>query len=63
MAKKHITSADLVIDHGDEIKELYDKGMTITRLVEKYGCARNTMTTTLVKLGYDGPNWTKKDEA
>jgi uncharacterized protein YjcR len=60
MSKKHITSADLVIDHGDEIKTLRDKGMTITRLVEKYGCARNTMTTTLNKLGFDGPEWSKK---
>ena len=60
MPKKHITSADLVIDHGDEIKELYEKGATVTRLVSKFGCARNTMTTTLIKLGFDGPEWTQK---
>jgi len=60
--KKHITSADLVIDHGDEIKRLYNKGMTITRLVTKYGCARNTMTTTLGKLGFKLPNWAKKSD-
>jgi hypothetical protein len=62
MNRKHITSADLVIDHGDEIKALYKKGMTITRLVSKYGCARNTMTQVLVKLGFEGPKWTKDGE-
>lgn len=63
MAKKHITSSDLIFDHGDEIKELKNKGVTVTRLTEKYGCSRNTMTVTLGKLGFDVPNWAKKDEA
>jgi len=63
MSKKHITSADLVIDHGEEIIELRKKGATVTRLVAKYGCSRNTMTTTLGKLGFDLPEWAKKDNA
>jgi len=59
---KHVTSSNLVIDHGDEIKELYEKGATVTRLVEKYGCSRNTMTMTLGKLGFEKPEWAKKNE-
>ena len=59
--RKTILAADLLVDHGDEIKELKTKGATVTKLVDKYGCSRNTMTKVLVKLGFDGPAWAKKD--
>ena len=59
--RKVILAADLVVDHGDEIKELRNKGATVSKLVEKYGCSRNTMSKTLVLLGFDAPEWMKKD--
>ena len=60
--RKTILAADLLVDYGDEIKELYEKGATVTRLVIKYGCSRNTMTKVLIKLGFDGPEWAKKKD-
>lgn len=60
--RKVILAADLVVEHGDKIKELKDKGATIEYLKNKYKCSRNTMSVALVKLGYDAPEWMKKKQ-
>lgn len=60
--RKTILAADLLVDHGDEIKELKEKGATVTKLLTKFSCSRNTMTKVLIKLGFDGPDWAKKKD-
>ena len=62
MKRSYISSADLIIDHGEEIKELREKGATISKLVKIYGCSRNTMDLTLKKLGFTAPKWLEKDK-
>ena len=60
--RKTILAADLLVDHGNEIKKLKEKGATTTKLVNKFGCSRNTMTKVLIELGFDGPEWAKKKD-
>jgi len=63
MGTKHITASTIILNHGDEIKKLKERGVTVTALVNKYGCARNTMNKVLVNLGFNGPKWlTGKDK-
>ncbi len=57
--KKVMLAADLIVDHGDKIKDLYEKGANVTKLCTKYGSSRNTMVKVLMKLGFTGPQWAK----
>lgn len=60
MARKVILAADLLVKHGDKIKELYETGATVVALKNKYECSSNTMVKVLMKLGFEGPKWAKK---
>lgn len=59
--RKTMLASDIAIDHGDRIKDMYDKGASVTRLVKEIGCSRNTMNVVLGKLGYNVPKWMNKD--
>ena len=60
MGTKHLTASTIVLNHGDEIKLLRERGVSVTALVTKFGGSRNTMNKVLVNLGFDGPKWLTK---
>ena len=61
MPRVHVTVSNLIINHGDEIIALKEKGVTVTDLIEKYKCSRNTMVRCLGQLGFEVAEWTEKD--
>ena len=55
-----ITTDELFSQHGEQIAKAYEDGATVTTLVEKYKCSRNTMVLTLGRLGFPLPKWAQK---